>query len=467
MRHKSTKRFIITILFIFLLLIIIIVIKKLSINGINDDTSEYKLSLASLCPYQESYTDQLTIECWDLEFDLISTGLSFPTEIAHHPHNSKILYIAEKEGRIRILENDNLQDTPFLDISDKVGSDGVEQGLLGLTFHPDYNQNGYFFVNYTNNSGATTISRFSIDSLNQNIAIKESELILMTIDQPDKIHNGGHIEFGGDGYLYIGTGDGGPSWHAQNGDSLLGKLLRIDVNHKEGYSIPNHNPFTANRNFRNEIWSFGLRNPWKFSFDQKTNDLYIGDVGLKNFEEINFQPSSSTGAENYGWLHYEGDICVSELSYNNERYQDRFGWMIDFEKVDCSDASPELNNGKLTFPIYQYKQQVTDVHNHEEQSDTEYHTHQEDICSGSAIIAGEVYRGQNYPYLDGIFIFGDFCGSIYGMEKDSYGNWIVVQLLTENDMTISSFGRNVDGEIFLAEYIKGHIYQLKSTMRYN
>src|SRR5215211_7912120 len=229
------------------------------------------------------------------------SGLQRPVDL--QPDGSGRLFVIEKVGRIWIIENDQLLETPFLDITDRVGSSGNEQGLLGLAFHPGYQENGRFFVNYTDTRGDTVIARYQVSS-EPNLGDPNSEVPLFGYDQPFPNHNGGAMVFGPDGYLYIGSGDGGaagdPFGNAQNTDAMLGKILRVDVDSAEPYVVPSDNPFG------NEVWAYGLRNPWRISFDRSTEDLYIGDVGQNAWEEIDYLPAGSPGGANFGWNHREG-----------------------------------------------------------------------------------------------------------------------------------------------------------------
>src|SRR6266496_268117 len=211
----------------------------------------------------------------------VVSGLLRPVDL--QVDGSGRLFVIEKVGRIRIIQDGQLLETPFLDISSKVGSSGNEQGLLGLAFHPQYAQNGRFFVNYTDNNGDTVLARFQVSS-DPNVADPNSEVKLLGVDQPFPNHNGGVLTFGPDGYLYAGLGDGGsqgdPNGNGQNTNVLLGKILRLDVDSADPYAVPSDNPFG------NEIWAYGLRNPWRISFDRATSDLYIADVGQNQWEEI-------------------------------------------------------------------------------------------------------------------------------------------------------------------------------------
>ncbi|HMX04194.1 MAG TPA: PQQ-dependent sugar dehydrogenase [Chitinophagales bacterium] len=328
------------------------------------------------------------------------------------------LFIVEKSGYIRILNTDGTSSL-FLDIDAKVKSSGSEQGLLGLAFDPNYAANGYFYVNYTNNTatGNTTIARYTRNAVNPNIADVASEVILLNIVQPFSNHNGGNLEFGPDGYLYIGTGDGGSSGDPGNRaqditDQLLGKMLRIDVS-TAPYSIPPSNPFVGITG-DDEIWQYGLRNPWRFSFDRATGDLWIGDVGQNAWEEVDFQPAASTGGENWGWRCYEGNA-----TYNT---------------TGCAGI------GSYDFPIYVYNHSFA--------------------TGGYAITGGYVYRGSDYPGMYGYYIFCDYVsGNWWTTVSNGAGGWTSAK----NDLTfgdISTFGESSDGEIYCANLNTGLIYKV-------
>lgn len=313
------------------------------------------------------------------------------------------LFVIEKVGRIRILENGQLLETPFLDITDQVGSNGNEQGLLGLAFHPNYQENGRFFVNYTDTRGDTVIARFQVSN-DPNIADADSETQLFGYDQPFPNHNGGVMVFGSDGYLYIGSGDGGgggdPFGNAQNTEAMLGKILRVDVDSAEPVAVPPDNPFG------NEVWAYGLRNPWRISFDRETGDLYIGDVGQGAWEEIDFLPTGSPGGANFGWDHREG-------------------------AHDYEGGGPE----GMIDPVAEYG-------------------HPEGGCS---VTGGYVYRG-SMPEWNGIYLYGDYCtGMIWGLLQMD-GAW-QNQLLFDVDVTITSFGQDEAGELYLLSDT-GQIFRL-------
>lgn len=334
-------------------------------------------------------------------WQLIVSGLERPVDL--QADGSRRLFVIEKSGRIRIIENGQLIPTPFLNIEDRVNDSGNEMGLLGLAFHPNYTQNGYFFVNYTGSGGDTFISRFQVSG-DPNLANPSSEVNLLRVNQPFQNHNGGGLDFGPDGYLYAGLGDGGaandPMGNAQKTSNLLGKILRLDVDSAEPYAIPADNPFG------NEIWAYGLRNPWRIAFDITTGDFYIADVGQGTYEEINYLPVGSPGGFNFGWDLREG--------------------MHDFE----GSASPEL-----TEPVAEY-------------------SHAEGGCS---VTGGYVYRGF-MPEWSGIYFYGDYCtGFVWGLIK-SDGGW-QVQRLFDMDANITSFGQDEAGEVYLVAD-GGGIYKL-------
>lgn len=365
------------------------------------------------------------------------SGLSQPVDITHAGDGSGRLFVVERSGRVRIIKNGNLLGTPFLNITDRVGDGSSEQGLLSIAFPPNYASKGYFYVYYTDNSGDTVVARYRITAA-PDIADPNSEEVILTIDQPSTNHNGGQLAFGpNDGYLYIATGDGGfggdPQNHAQNPNSLLGKILRIDVepisppqtispnhvlylpiifstNHqpKSSYIIPPGNPYTQTTGYRDEIWALGLRNPWRFSFDQETGDLYIGDVGQGSYEEIDHQPASSPGGENYGWRIMEGAHCYNAAS--------------------CDITG-------LTLPVVEYNHSL-----------------------GCSVTGGAVYRGQDYAGMQGVYFYADYCsGRIWGLQYD--GTWQST-LLDTTDYNVSTFGVDESGNLYLTDYSAGDIYMI-------
>ncbi|PWB69929.1 MAG: hypothetical protein C3F07_18190 [Anaerolineales bacterium] len=357
-----------------------------------------------------------------LEFEPIASGLSLPVDIEHAGDGSNRLFIVLRGGRIVIYDGSQILPTPFLDITSLVNSGGGEQGLLGIAFHPDYETNGYFYVNYTNKPGGdTVIARYQV-STNPDVADNTSAFTILTISQPFENHNGGQLKFGPDGYLYIGMGDGGsggdPQNRAQSPSSLLGKILRIDVNNGSPYGIPVSNPFISNPNVDDEIWAFGLRNPWRFSFDRLTGDLFVADVGQNSWEEVNYQPASSTGGENYGWSCYEGSH-----DYNTNR--------------DCTAY------GILTFPVLEYQHGIND-------------------SNGCSITGGYIYRGNKYPALYGNYLYGDFCtGKIWAAVK-SGSSW-TSDLASDTNFLITTFGEDEAGELYVASYSNGAIYHIAAS----
>ena len=357
------------------------------------------LTLIFIC-YNSSFSQSVLLE---------SFGPSFNSPVEIKNAGDERLFVVEKSGKIKILnQNGSVNSTPFLDIEDRVSTNANERGLLGLAFHPNYPENPFFFVNYTNNSGATTISKFSV-SANQDIA-NDSETILLEINQPYANHNGGCINFGPDGNLYIGMGDGGsggdPQNYSQNTESLLGKMLRINVN-SGAYSIPENNPYG------DEIWSVGLRNPWKFSFDSLNGDLWIADVGQNEFEEINMVQNNPANI-NYGWRCYEG----------NEPYN--------------LSGCPEEG---LTFPVSTYS--------HYSSGDFK--------CS---ITGGYVYRGNQISGLNGVYFFADYCsGEIGLLSKNENDEWDMSLAFPNINGSWVSFGEDINGELYIAS-INGGIYKI-------
>src|SRR5574340_1144191 len=299
-----------------------------------------------------------------------------PTHISHAGDGSNRLFITEQEGRVLIVKNGVLLAEPFLDVRDRVSCCG-ERGLLSIAFAPGYRGKGAFYINYTDRNGDTVVSRYRVSN-DRDGADKGSEEVVLAIKQPFANHNGGQLAFGPDGYLYIGMGDGGsandPLGKGQKMSTLLGKILRIDVESRtRPYAIPASNPFISQKGALPEIWALGLRNPWRFSFDRESGDLYIADVGQNRYEEVDFQPAASRGGENYGWNIMEGTHC--------------------FLAKSCEVKG-------LVLPAVEY--------GHDQ---------------GCSITGGMVYRGKTYPRLKGTYLYGDYCsGRIWGMRKRD-GRW--------------------------------------------
>ncbi|SHE60598.1 PQQ-dependent sugar dehydrogenase [Alkalibacter saccharofermentans] len=336
-----------------------------------------------------------------------------PVDIQNAGDNSGRLFIVEQAGRIYVLSGEDATDMEiFLDITSIVNDNGNEQGLLGLAFHPEHEQNGYFFVNYTDRSG-TVISRFRVGS-DSNQADPASQLEILTFNQPYSNHNGGQIAFGPDGYLYIATGDGGgsgdPQGHSQNRRTLHGNILRIDIDSREpglNYAIPSDNPFVGNREgYREEIYAYGLRNPWRFSFDPLSGNLWAADVGQNAIEEINLIEKG----KNYGWNIMEG---TREFA-----------------------PDPDIDTDSLELPVFEYSHPL-----------------------GRSITGGHVYREQRHPELYGAYIYGDFVtGLIWALWHEEEKEPVNISL-SETNLLISTFGLSEKNEIYLAAF-DGNIYRL-------
>jgi len=357
-----------------------------------------------------------------------------PVHVTHAGDGSGRLFVVEKGGRIRIYRNGGILPTPFLDIADRVNARCGECGLLSVAFPPDYATGGYFFVYYTSNEDVadpepyeedndtgndTVVARFKVTG-NLDLADPGSETRILVRNQPFTNHNGGQMAFGPDGYLYIGLGDGGgggdPLDSGQRPDTWLGKILRIEVGATSTYAVPPDNPFVGSPTYLPEIWASGLRNPWRFSFDRATGDLFIGDVGQGKYEEIDFQPAASVGGENYGWNRMEGMHC---------------------------DVSGCDTTG-FVLPVAEY------AHADNTGSD----------CS--SVTGGAVYRG-SFTSLEGIYFYADYCsGRIWGLQRNG-GVW-ESSLLAETGLRIASFGEDEAGNLYVAELADansiGHVYRI-------
>lgn len=343
---------------------------------------------------------------------IVTEGLENPLFLTQAGDGSRRLFVVEQPGRIRVLEGHALLPAPFLDITKQVLSGG-ERGLLGLAFHPDYRRNGRFFVNYTRKpDGATVLAEYRRGSIATSALTEER--ILLIVPQPYPNHNGGMVAFGPDGYLYLGLGDGGskgdPNNRAQNPEDLRGKILRINVDRGDPYGIPTDNPF-AKEGGRSEIYALGLRNPWRFSFDLTTRNLWVADVGQYKWEEINLVARGG----NYGWRVMEGAHCF-------------------LPAISCQTS-------KLSIPIFEY-------------------SHEKGRCS---IIGGYVYRGQVLSDLIGIYIYGDFCsGEIFALHHLRRGQpHDEPRELLKTSLRISSFGEDAAGELYVLDH-NGGIYRLSA-----
>jgi glucose/arabinose dehydrogenase len=356
----------------------------------------------------------------------LATGLDSVTAITNAGDGR--LFVTLQFGKIVIWDGTQILPTPFLDVSTIISAGG-ERGLLSTAFHPGYATNGFFFINYTDiTSGATVIARYHVSAFDRNQADAFSGQVLLTIAQPYANHNGGQLQFGPDGYLYVGMGDGGsandPQCNAQSSASLLGKMLRIDVNQNVNqapyYGIPADNPYVHTTGPA-EAWAFGMRNPWRFSFDRLTGDLYIGDVGQDAREEVDFQPASSAGGQNYGWKIMEGSLCGTQGNAG-----------CTFPTAVCGDPS-------YTLPVIEY-------------------THDNGAC---AVTGGYVYRGQSIAGLYGNYVFGDYCsGVIYAAIQQS-GSWSAVVLPIQVS-SLSTFGEDSSGELYVGT-ASGSLYLIATA----
>jgi len=363
-----------------------------------------------------------------LGLTLVKSGLDHPLLVTNAHDGSGRLFVVEKTGRIRIISHGTLLATPFLDLHASV-TRGSEQGLLGLAFHPKFPSVPYIYVDFTDIYGRTAITRFTVGA-NPNVAIRSSGVRILTINQPYPNHNGGNIAFGPDGYLYIGMGDGGgagdPGNRAQSLSTLLGKMLRIDVNHRSGtkhYSIPSTNPYVGRAGL-DEIWSRGLRNPWRWSFDRLTGSLWIGDVGQSRYEEIDRSSALPAGrGSNYGWSVLEGRACFKP-------------------PTGCSTS------GK-TPPLVVYSHAATGAAN----------------CS---VTGGFVYRGASYPVLKGGYLYGDFCsGRIWVVSAAAWApasGTLLRDATASPHLLISSFGQDQAGELYVCD-LNGAIYRITATAK--
>jgi glucose/arabinose dehydrogenase len=350
-----------------------------------------------------------------IALEVVQSGFASPLYVTAPPGDTDRLFVVERGGLIRIVEDGGILPTPFLDLTGLTVGSG-EQGLLGLAFHPVYETNGHFYVSYTDASGDTHLARYTV-SASPDVADAASAEPILFVDQPYSNHNGGMLAFGPDGMLYAGLGDGGsggdPDGNGQDASTLLGSLLRLDVDAGLPYGVPADNPFVGHATYREEIWAYGLRNPWRFSFDRETDDLYIGDVGQNAVEEIDFQAASSMGGENYGWNVMEGTRCYSPSS-------------------GCSQSG-------LTLPVAEYGH-----------------------SAGCSVTGGYVYRGSDWPDLQGRYFFGDFCSgwirsfvAVDGAATDLQDHSADVAV----GLQLASFGEDGAGELYVVS-LGGTLYGL-------
>lgn len=358
-------------------------------------------------PVREVSFDASTI---NIGLEAVVSGLNAPVGVVSAGDGSGRLFVVEKGGFIRVIQDGQLLDTPFLDISDAV-SGSYEQGLLGVVFEPTRPER--FYINYTDRKGTTIIARYHVSD-NPNVADPASAELLLSLPQPAGNHNGGHVLFGPDGYLWIGTGDGGAAndryQNGQNANTLLGAMLRLDVSSETGYTIPPDNPFVAGGGAP-EIWAIGLRNPWRYSFDRATGDLWIADVGQNEWEEVHKVASDLPGL-NYGWPILEGSHC--------------------FQQPNCTSDG-------LLLPVTEY-----------------------DHSLGCSITGGHVYRGNDYPNLQGGYFFGDFCTGLIWAIDANHNTLTEPTLLLESNLQLSSFGESQTGELYLTSFGDGTLYRLVS-----
>jgi glucose/arabinose dehydrogenase len=353
-----------------------------------------------------------SIAAQGISLEIVASGIPNLVDIQHAGTNGR-LFLVNQQGRILILDGTQVRGTPFLDISSIVLFGG-ERGLLGLAFHPAYASNGYFFVFYTSLSGDTVIARYTV-SADPNVADPASAVTLMTVPQPFSNHKGGQLRFGPDGFLYIALGDGGsggdPQNNGQNLATLLGKLLRIDVDSGSPYAVPASNPFVNTPGARGEIWALGLRNPWRFSFDRQTGEMFIADVGQAAWEEVNLQPATG-GGRNYGWRVMEGRHCFN--------------------------PSSGCNTTNLVLPIVEYSH-----------------------STGCSISGGFRYRGSALAGYQGTYFFGDLCtGVILGAAIVSGNTWRITRLI-DAGLTVTTFGEDAAGELYVSHYAdSGTLYRV-------
>lgn len=351
----------------------------------------------------------------DLSLETVATGIPAPVHVAQPPDGTGRLFVVNNTGLIHVVIDGRVLEQPFLDIRSIVADEGAESGLFSIEFHPDFADNRLFFIAFTSTAGANLVMRYEVLADDPNRADPASGVTVLAIpDENPEFHNGGGLAFGPDGFLYIGTGDDANETNPQDLTKLQGKMLRIDpltgpVGPEEpAYRIPEDNPFVDRDDALPEIWAYGLRNPWRFSFDRETGDLYIADVGQADWEEINVQPAESSGGENYGWPIMEGTHCFRPAQ-------------------GCDQSS-------LTLPVAEYS--------HEQ---------------GCAVIGGYVYRGVQSLALDGVYLFADLCsGFIWGLQQDDVGEW-QTDLLAETGLGITSFGEDVGGELYITTFQDGAV----------
>jgi glucose/arabinose dehydrogenase len=355
----------------------------------------------------------VTAQAPEFGFDRVAEGFDLPVFMADPGDGSDRKFVVEQSGRIRLVRAAGIRNEPFLDLSGSI-SFSYEQGLLGLALHPNFIENQTIFVNFTDLEGTTQVVRYRVSRSRPNLIDPETAQTILSVPQLAANHNAGMLAFGQDGYLYVALGDGGgrgdPGEHGQNLSTLLGSILRLDVDSvEEGYAIPPDNPFVEVEDARPEIWSYGLRNPWRFSIDRETGDLWIGDVGQNAWEEVDFQPEG-VGGLNFGWNRAEGFACYADPA--------------------CESAEG------LTWPVFAYGREF-----------------------GLSVVGGYVYRGSAIPDLAGRYLCGDYgTGYIWVLTPQDDGS-VVASDPIPADLTISSFAEDAEGELYVID-LGGAIYQI-------
>ncbi len=356
-----------------------------------------------------------------LRLEPVYNGFQLPVFLTHAGDGSGRRFVVEKTGKIWVIDNGAVLATPFLDLRARITTSGNEQGLLGMAFAPNFTETGHFFVNYTDRQGTTVVERYTVTPADRNRADPQSAFTVITVAQPASNHNSGMLHFGPDGYLYAPLGDGGAAndrfGHGQNPDTLLAKILRLDVTSDptQPYLIPADNPFVNadwnGRPVRDEVWAIGLRNPWRTSFDRATGDFWIADVGQNQIEEVNVVRPGAPGGYNFGWPIMEGRSC--------------------FNATICDQEG-------LTLPVVDYRH----------------------VGGNCSVTGGYVYRGSAFPQWNGIYFYGDYCsGRIWALAPDGGSGWSNAEVL-DSDLTISSFGEDEAGELYALDYGRGVIYRL-------
>lgn len=354
--------------------------------------------------------------------ELAVTGLDSPVQATWGPDNTDRFFVVSRKGFIHIMVNNVLQEPPFLDISQQIASDGSEQGLLSVAFHPDFAQNGIFYAYYTKPDNEKTLVRYQTFADNHDRADPDIAVTLLTIPSISTHHNGGTVLFGPDGYLYLSVGNSGDenlnaSSVSQDLSNHLGSILRLDVNDITlPYQIPPDNPFLEMSGALPEIWAYGLRNPWRMTFDTQTGELYIADVGEGSREEVNFQPPGEGTGANYGWPWFEGNASTA------------------------AEDAETINSSDFVFPITDYSHLA---------------------LGGCSIIGGDVYYGQKLPQLRGKYLFGDFCsGFIWALEVTENGEGKVETVMRDPTIRLSGFATDGEGEMYLLDVVTGNMHKL-------